>query len=93
MATGGNKVLGQADRKRLFVGNLNADVTREDLKKLIGKFGDVTSVDIKTKNDVEGNPLTTFAFVEVGGLGENGAAELIKAYNGVKWKKKVGSPN
>ena len=49
--------------KRLFVGNLFPDVSQSDLEKLFAKFGKVRDCEIKTKKDIDGKVVSTFAFV------------------------------
>jgi RNA recognition motif-containing protein len=78
-----------ADTKRFYVGNLFANVEESDLTKLFSKFGSVDKVDIKTKSDIDGNIMTTFAFVTVGSMAEDCVSKCIQAYNNLKWKKHV----
>lgn len=76
--------------KRFYVGNLFAEVQEADLEKLFGKFGHVDKVEIKTKTDVDGKVMTTFAFVTVSEMAsEDEVARCIKEYNNLKWKKQV----
>ena len=51
--------------KRLFVGNLFPEVTSDDLTRLFGKFGNVDGVEVKTKKDIDGNVVNTFAFINI----------------------------
>ncbi len=75
------------ESKRFYVGNLFPEVKEADLKKLFAKHGSVDKVEIKTKTDIDGNVMTTFAFVTVGQMPEHGVAECIKQFNNLKWKK------
>ena len=75
---------GSGESKRFFVGNLFPDVGGDDLAKLFGRFGSVAS-EIKKKTDIDGKVVSTFAFVTVTGDAE--ASDVIREYNGLKWKK------
>ena len=75
---------GSGESKRFFVGNLFPDVAGDDLAKLFGRFGSVAS-EIKKKTDIDGKVVSTFAFVTVTGDAE--ASDVIREYNGLKWKK------
>ena len=75
---------GSGEGKRFFVGNLFPDVGGDDLAKLFGRFGSVAS-EIKNKTDIDGKVVSTFAFVTVTGGAE--ASDVIREYNGLKWKK------
>ena len=75
---------GSGESKRFFVGNLFPDVGGEDLAKLFGRFGSVAS-EIKNKTDIDGKVVSTFAFVTVTGGAE--ASDVIREYNGLKWKR------
>lgn len=47
-------------KQNLFVKNLNAEVTVEDLKKVFGEFGEVTSAALQVpKTDVSGKYAST----------------------------------
>ena len=45
--------------KRFYVGNLFNDVSERDLKKLFVKYGSVANVEIKNKEDIDGNKIAT----------------------------------
>ena len=49
-----SKMKSQPDRRRLFVGGLHENVTLADIEQRFGKFGSVTSVDVRTKRDSQG---------------------------------------
>jgi len=38
-------------QKRLFIGNIHADVTESDLKSRFNSFGTVGNVEVRSKND------------------------------------------
>ena len=73
--------------KRFYVGNLSNDVKETDVDKLFKKFGDVEKVEIKSKTDIDGNVLTTFAFVSLKDLTENDVVQCIQKLNNSVWKK------
>ena len=73
--------------KRLFVGNLFADVAEKDLKKLLGEHGTLTSADIKYRRDVDGKVASTFAFVEMADMSDVGLRKCIQKCNGLTWKQ------
>lgn len=51
---------------RIFVGNLPHEVTREDILRKFKQYGNVESVEIKTKNDTSsGQVLATFSYVNL----------------------------
>jgi RNA recognition motif-containing protein len=64
--------------KNLFVGNLNSDVTRVELRRLFEAYGQVGQVHIVMDRDT-GQP-RGFAFVEMTNAAE--AEKAIKALNG-----------
>ena len=73
--------------KRFFVGNLFNDVTDQDLKKLFKNYGTCTNIEIKQKNDVDGNMMTKFAFVTMDNISDDQVVQCIKQNNNLKWKK------
>ena len=73
--------------KRFYVGNLFPDVKESDLEKLFKTFGPVNNVEIKTKSDIDGKVLTTFAFVQVQIADESDVSKCIQQFNNLKWKK------
>jgi RNA recognition motif-containing protein len=50
--------------KRLFVGNLPDGVTENEIRPLFNKFGRIDTLEIKTKKGVDGDVVSTFAFVD-----------------------------
>ena len=75
--------------KRFYVGNLFNEVSEQDLKKLFKNFGQVDKIEIKQKNDVDGNVMTKFAFVTVANISDDNVVQCIKQNNNLKWKKQV----
>ena len=53
------------ETKRLFIGGLFPSVTPKDLEDRFRRFGKVSDVNIKTKNDTDGKPLNTFAHMSI----------------------------
>ena len=60
-----------------------------DINKLFGKFGVVDKIEIKNKTDVEGNVLTTFAFVSLNEISDDNVAKCIQKLNNSVWKKQT----
>ena len=75
--------------KRFYVGNLFDEVSEQDLKKLFKNFGQVDKIEIKQKNDVDGNLMTKFAFVTVDNISDDNVVQCIRQNNNLKWKKQV----
>ena len=73
---------------RLFIGNLFNEASKDDLDRLFKEFGGAQKVDIKAKKDIEGNVLTTFAFVDLTDEGHP-ASQVIQKLNNLKWKGKT----
>ena len=44
--------------KRLYIGGLSHTITQKDLRDRFGKFGSVEDVELRTRNDDEGEDLT-----------------------------------
>ena len=65
--------------RRFYVGNLSTEVKDNDITKLFEKFGAVDKIEIKNKTDVEGNVLTTFAFVSMNEITEDNVAKCIQS--------------
>jgi len=73
------------DCKRLFVGNLFPAVTEQDLLDRFAKFGTVSKVEIKTKKDIDGKVIDTFAFIDLG-VSDGGLSKCISSLGNTKWK-------
>ncbi|CAM1298876.1 Uncharacterised protein g2246 [Pycnogonum litorale] len=72
------------ENKRLFVGDLNTDVTEDDLRSIFKKFGHVESVELRNKSDGVDNK--TFAFVNIR-ISPDNLASCFRAYANRTWKK------
>ena len=77
--------------KRFYVGNLFNDVSDIELRKLFVKYGSVDQVDIKNKQDIDGNNISTYAFVTIcmKSSSDNATSQCIRECNNLKWKKNV----
>ena len=75
--------------RRFYVGNLSTEVKDNDIDKLFAKFGIVDKIEIKNKTDVEGNVLTTFAFVSLNEISDDNVAKCIQKLNNSVWKKQT----
>ena len=82
---------GENDAKRFYVGNLFHNVNEQDLQKLFVKYGSVTNVEIKSKQDIDGNKIATYAFITINlkDKHDNAASQCIRDCNNLKWKKNV----
>ena len=91
MAASENSKTNEYTAKRFYVGNLFHDVSESNLSKLFSKHGKVQNVEIKSKRDIDGNNIATFAFVtlEMKNQSENAASLCIREYNNLKWKKNI----
>jgi RNA recognition motif-containing protein len=70
------------ERKRVYVGNLNYETTKEDLQELFGQAGRSISW-VKLVNDkVTGKP-TGYGFIEFGTVED--AADAVKAFDGCQF--------
>ncbi|CAB4061719.1 unnamed protein product [Lepeophtheirus salmonis] len=50
---------------RLFIGNVCPQATEDDFNNNLSSYGTVKKVEIKNKKDIDGNVLSTFAFVDM----------------------------
>lgn len=69
--------------KKLYVGNLSYDVTKEDLEAFFGEFGEI--VDVKLIIDRDTGRSKGFAFIE---FANNDSAQAALAKNGEEWHKR-----
>ncbi|NXI59401.1 NOL8 protein, partial [Chloroceryle aenea] len=76
---------GKQVSKRLYVGGLGHTVTKAELQERFGKFGHVLDVDIITRNDDEGNPMKTFAYISVS-ISDADLKKCMSILNKTKWK-------
>lgn len=65
----------------IYVGNLSYQVTEDDLKRVFGEYGRVSSVKLPT--DRETGRMRGFAFVEMESSAQEDAA--IEALDGAEW--------
>ncbi|KAF5908778.1 nucleolar protein 8, partial [Clarias magur] len=71
--------------KRLYIGGLSHKISQKDLRDQIGKFGEVTDVEIITRKDEHGSPLKTFAYVNVN-ISDSEYKRCTTVLNKSKWK-------
>lgn len=69
----------------IYIGNLSADATEDDLQNAFGAFGRVSSVKV-IKDKFSGNPLG-FAFVEM--PGHKQALQAVEVLNRTRIKDRV----
>jgi RNA recognition motif-containing protein len=65
----------------VYVGNLSYDVTREDLERVFGEYGDVSRVSLPTDRET-GRP-RGFAFVDMNEEAQEDS--VIEALDGAEW--------
>uniref|UniRef100_A0A8B9MIH8 RRM domain-containing protein n=1 Tax=Accipiter nisus TaxID=211598 RepID=A0A8B9MIH8_9AVES len=51
--------------KRLYVGGLGHTVSKAELQERFGNFGRVLDAEIITRKDDQGNPMKTFAYINI----------------------------
>eukprot|EP00794_Sanderia_malayensis_P007114 gene7114-7918_t len=73
--------------KRIFVGGLFPEVSKEDIKGLFKNFGSISAVDVIQRKDNEnGEEISkTFAYVNINGSEKN-INKCISVYGKTKWK-------
>ncbi|XP_077977976.1 uncharacterized protein LOC144433538 [Glandiceps talaboti] len=71
--------------KRLYIGGLSDRVQENDLNEKFGKFGQVLSVEIKSRKNDTGETAKTFAYVSMKTT-ENDLKKCFSVYNNTKWK-------
>jgi hypothetical protein len=59
------------ETKRLFFGGLFAGISETDLKERLGKFGDVSNIELKTRKSDDGEPVKTFAHLDLQSTPDN----------------------
>jgi RNA recognition motif-containing protein len=79
-----NKMV-EGGSKRLYVGNLFPEVTSDQLKERFQRYGAVESAEVKHKTDIDGNPIQTFAFVNIVASADS-ISQCINAISSAKWK-------
>ncbi|XP_053932547.1 nucleolar protein 8 isoform X2 [Cuculus canorus] len=71
--------------KRLYVGGLGHTVSKAELQERFGKFGHVLDAEIITRQDDQGNPMKTFAYISVR-ISDVDLKKCMSALNKTKWK-------
>ncbi|KAM4722826.1 nucleolar protein 8 [Rhinophrynus dorsalis] len=75
----------EATLKRLYVGGIGPSVTDTELAERFGKFGKVNDVDIISRKDEKGNPMKTFAYLNIS-ISETDLTKCMSTLNKTKWK-------
>ncbi|XP_053325240.1 nucleolar protein 8 [Spea bombifrons] len=71
--------------KRLYVGGIGPSVTDAELTERFGRFGKVSDVDIISRKDEHGNPVKTFAYLNIS-ISEADLKKCVSVLNKTKWK-------
>ncbi|XP_028853197.1 nucleolar protein 8 isoform X2 [Denticeps clupeoides] len=71
--------------RRLYVGGLSHTISHKDLKDRFGKFGEVTDVEIVTRNNEDGTPCKTFGYININ-ISETDLKKCMTVLNKSKWK-------
>ncbi|XP_063796783.1 nucleolar protein 8 isoform X2 [Pseudophryne corroboree] len=71
--------------KRLYVGGIGHTVTDAELVDRFGKFGKVDDVDIISRKDEQGNPIKTFAYLNIN-ISDTDLKKCVSILNKAKWK-------
>ncbi|XP_029851766.1 nucleolar protein 8 isoform X1 [Aquila chrysaetos chrysaetos] len=71
--------------KRLYVGGLGHTVSKAELQERFGKFGRVLDAEIITRKDDQGNPMKTFAYINVS-ISDADLRKCMSVLNKTKWK-------
>ncbi|XP_076865464.1 nucleolar protein 8 isoform X2 [Brachyhypopomus gauderio] len=71
--------------RRLYVGGLGHTISQKDLRDRFGKFGEVSDVEIITRNDEHGAPLKTFGYVNIN-ISDSDFKRCLTVLNKSKWK-------
>ncbi|XP_053577153.1 nucleolar protein 8 [Bombina bombina] len=75
----------EASKRRLYVGGIGPTVTETELKERFGKFGNVDGVDLISRKDEQGNPVKTFAYLNIN-ISEVDLKKCMSVLNKTKWK-------
>eukprot|EP00057_Strongylocentrotus_purpuratus_P007277 XP_011661751.1 PREDICTED: nucleolar protein 8-like [Strongylocentrotus purpuratus] len=73
-----------AEKRRLFIGGLHHELKEQDLKERFGRHGSISSLRLKTKKDTKGNPIKTFAHMDIV-LTDKELKKCMSIYNNTKW--------
>lgn len=71
--------------KRVFIGGLYPGVTENELKQRFSSYGAISDIEVKVKKDVEGNPVKTFAYMDIDSSDAD-IKKCFRTYNKTKWK-------
>ncbi|KAM4022738.1 nucleolar protein 8 [Anomaloglossus baeobatrachus] len=71
--------------RRLYVGGLGPSVTDAELSERFGRFGKVDDVDIICRKDDQGNPVRTFAYMNIN-ISDADLKRCLSLLNKTKWK-------
>ncbi|XP_077132712.1 nucleolar protein 8 [Ranitomeya variabilis] len=75
----------EATLRRLYVGGLGPSVTDDELSERFGRFGKVGEVDIIYRKDDQGNPVRTFAYMNIN-ISDTDLKKCLSLLNKTKWK-------
>uniref|UniRef100_A0A2C9L687 RRM domain-containing protein n=1 Tax=Biomphalaria glabrata TaxID=6526 RepID=A0A2C9L687_BIOGL len=71
--------------KRLFIGGLSSDISKDDLIERFSKFGKVDNVKLTTRLDDQGVPVKSFAHLDLEGE-QSKLKKCFDTYQNTKWK-------
>ncbi|XP_073405688.1 nucleolar protein 8 isoform X2 [Dendrobates tinctorius] len=71
--------------RRLYIGGLGPSVTDAELSERFGRFGKVGEVDIICRKDDQGNPVRTFAYMNIN-ISDTDLKKCLSLLNKTKWK-------
>lgn len=71
--------------RRVYVGGISPLVTKAELEDRFGKFGRIDDVDIICRKDAQGNPIKTFAYLNIN-ISDVDLKKCISVLNKTKWK-------
>ncbi|KAG9483700.1 hypothetical protein GDO78_009562 [Eleutherodactylus coqui] len=75
----------EATLKRLYVGGIGPSVSDAELSERFGRFGKVDAVDIISRKDDQGNPVKTFAYLNIN-ISDADLRKCLSVLNKTKWK-------
>ncbi|XP_048879074.1 nucleolar protein 8 [Brienomyrus brachyistius] len=73
------------DVKRLYIGGLSHTISQKDIKDRFGKFGEVSDVEIVTREDLTGVPLKTFGYININ-ISDASLKKCMTVLNKSRWK-------
>ncbi|XP_075689846.1 nucleolar protein 8 [Rhinoderma darwinii] len=71
--------------RRLYLGGLGPSVTDVELAERFGRFGKVDKVDFVFRKDEQGNPIKTFAYMNIN-ISDTDMKKCLSVLNKTKWK-------